>query len=374
MRSQMVLLVALLSLAALFGGAMGASRPTGLASLVDSRERRRLVGQFRITPIDLLLNRTYPDTVCISRSAFDTHGQTVHPVFFLRGTGKRGDRIRANVPYRAILPRETEGLVVAGLGISAHRDAMPVLRMKADMRNLGYAAGLAASLSAKSGVPLGKLDVKALQRKLIEIGNLPEAVLDAKDNLPLPDEAFAAAAKRLADGYGGLAEILSDPSRAMPHLKRETSFEALQVRALLGDADAAPALIKRLDGAAWDEGWNFKGMSQYDRSVSEMDALVIALGLTRSEKALPVLDALARQLTGESEYSHFRAIARALEEIGDRRRRHPRFASGPARCRRACPAVRRPPADPGIFRQCDERGALGRAEGTVCGGRAVPAR
>ena len=37
MRSQMVLLVTGLSLAALFGGAMGASRPTGLASLVDSR-------------------------------------------------------------------------------------------------------------------------------------------------------------------------------------------------------------------------------------------------------------------------------------------------------------------------------------------------
>ena len=57
-------------------------------------------------------------------------------------------------------------------------------------------------------------------------------------------------------------------------------------------------------------------MSQYDRSVSEMDALVIALGLTRSEKALPVLDALARQLTGESEYSHFRAIARACDSVG----------------------------------------------------------
>lgn len=286
------------------------------SSLVDSRERRRLVGQFRITPIDLLLNRTYPDTVCISRSAFDTHGQTVHPVFFLRGTGKRGDRIRANVPYRAILPRETEGLVVAGLGISAHRDAMPVLRMKADMRNLGYAAGLAASLSAKSGVPLGKLDVKALQRKLIEIGNLPEAVLDAKDNLPLPDEAFAAAAKRLADGYGGLAEILSDPARAMPHLKRETSFEAMQVRALLGDADAAPALIKRLDGATWDEGWNFKGMSQYERSVSEMDAIVIALGNTRRADALPILQALARKLNGKSAYSHFRVLSRACASIG----------------------------------------------------------
>ena len=287
------------------------------SSLVDSRERRRIVGRMRITPIDLLLGRTYPDTVSIAESRFDTHGQTVHPVFFMRGTGKKsGGRIRGDVPFRALLPREVDGIIVTGLGISAHRDAMPVLRMKADIRNMGYAAGMAAATAAKDGVAPGEIDVKALQRRLVEIGNLPERVLHDKDSMPLPDDALAAAAKRLPNGYDGIAELLSDPARAMAFLKRETSFEAAYVRAMLGDRDAAPALVRRLDGAKWDEGWNFKGMSQYDRSVSEMDALVIALGLTRSEKALPVLDALARQLTGESEYSHFRAIARACDSVG----------------------------------------------------------
>ena len=287
------------------------------SSLVDSRERRRIVGRMRITPIDLLLGRTYPDTVSIAESRFDTHGQTVHPVFFMRGTGKKsGGKIRGDVPFRALLPREVDGIIVTGLGISAHRDSMPVLRMKADIRNMGYAAGMAAATAAKEGVAPGEIDVKALQRRLVEIGNLPERVLHDKDNMPLPDEALAAAAKRLPNGYDGIAELLSDPARAMAFLKRETSFEAAYVRAMLGDREAAPALVRRLEGAKWDEGWNFKGMSQYDRSVSEMDALVIALGLTRSEKALPVLDALARQLTGESEYSHFRAIARACDSVG----------------------------------------------------------
>ena len=57
-------------------------------------------------------------------------------------------------------------------------------------------------------------------------------------------------------------------------------------------------------------------MSQYDRSVSKLDAIIIALGNARNPCALPVLDALARQLTGESEYSHFRALARAYGAIG----------------------------------------------------------
>ena len=288
------------------------------SSLVDSRERRRIVGRFRITPIDLLLGRTYPDTVSIAESRFDTHGQTVHPVFFMRGTGKKkaGRKIRGNVPFRALLPREVDGIIVTGLGISAHRDSMPVLRMKADIRNMGYAAGIAAAMAAKENAAPGEIDIKALQRKLVAIGNLPEKVLYDKDNMPLEDSVLAEAAKRLPNGYDGIAELLSDPMRAMPFLKRETSFEAMYVRAMLGDPDAAPALVERLEGAKWDKGWNFKGMSQYDRSVSELDAIVIALGLTRSEKALPVFDALARQLTGKSEYSHFRALARACDSIG----------------------------------------------------------
>ena len=287
------------------------------SSLVDSRERRRILGRFRITPIDLLLGRTYPDTVSIAESRFDTHGQTVHPVFFMRGTGKKtSGKIRGNVPFRALLPRDVEGILVTGLGVSAHRDSMPVLRMKADIRNMGYAAGLAAAMAVKADVPPSALDVKQLQRKLIEVGNLPPSVLEAKDSFPLSDETLAAAAKRLPNGYDGIAEILSDPERAMPFLKRETSFEAMYMRAMLGEREAAPTLVKRLENAKWDEGWNFKGMSQYERSVSKLDAIVIALGTARNPCALPALDALARQLTGESEYSHFRALARAYGAIG----------------------------------------------------------
>ena len=50
--------------------------------------------------------------------------------------------------------------------------------------------------------------------------------------------------------------------------------------------------------------------------MSRIDAIVIALGNTRDKAALPCLDALARQLTGTSEYSHFRALARAYGAIG----------------------------------------------------------
>lgn len=288
------------------------------SSLVDSRERRRIVGDFRISPIDLFLNRRYPDVVCQARSSFDTHGQTVHPVFFIRDTGVRGSYVFANVPYRALLPRGVEGLLVTGLGLSAHRDAMPVLRMKADIQNQGYAAGMAAAMAAQGGFSPRQLDVKVLQRKLIAAGNLSADVLTWTDTIPLSDAALRAAVKRLADNYDGLPEVMSDPTRALPLLREEKSFASVHVRALLGDSTAAQPLIGKLQDAKWDEGWNYKGMGQYLRSVGTVDRYVIALGKTRSAKALPVLDRLASELTGESAYSHFRALALAYESIGER--------------------------------------------------------
>ena len=288
------------------------------SSLVDSRERRRIVGDIRISPIDLFLNRRYPDVVCTARSSFDTHGQTAHPIFFIRDTGKHGDFVMANVPYRALLPRGVEGVLVTGLGISAHRDAMPVLRMKADIQNQGFAAGLAAAMSVKDGVSPRRLDVRKLQRHLVNIGNLGPETLEWQDALPLSDGALRSAVRRIRNGYDGLPEVMSDQERAIPLLREEHGFECVHVRALLGDPFAAEGMIAKLKDASWDEGWNYKGMSQYLRSVGMIDRYVIALGNTRSKAALSVLDRLASELTGASEYSHFRALALAYESIGDR--------------------------------------------------------
>ena len=67
----------------------------------------------------------------------------------------------------------------------------------------------------------------------------------------------------------------------------------------------------------WDKGWNYKGMGQFNRSVSWVDSYIIALGRAKSKKALPVLFDKARALDNAGEFSHFRAVAMALESIGD---------------------------------------------------------
>ena len=79
----------------------------------------------------------------MATSPFDTHGQTVGAQFFIEAP-HAAQPITVNLPYGCILPKKTDGLLVIGLGMSAHRDAMPILRMQPDVQNQGFAAGTRA--------------------------------------------------------------------------------------------------------------------------------------------------------------------------------------------------------------------------------------
>ncbi|MCX6929890.1 MAG: hypothetical protein NT154_42760, partial [Verrucomicrobia bacterium] len=68
----------------------------------------------------------------------------------------------------------------------------------------------------------------------------------------------------------------------------------------------------------WDPGWRYTGMGQFGPSMSPLDSLLIALGRTRSPVGLkPILDKVG-QLNANSEFSHFRAIAMALETLAEK--------------------------------------------------------
>lgn len=247
-------------------------RTWNVSQMVDSRERRRLVGVLRMTPQDILAGRTYSDTICETKSNFDTHGETSSDIFFVRSPGNRGDSHGAQLPYRCLLPRNVDGLLVTGLGISAHRDAIPVMRMQPDVQNAGYAAGLAAAQAVSRGVTPREVDVRALQRKLVADGALGAHVLTDVDS-PAPDE---------------------------------TVFRK----------EACPELLRQLSAQSWDTGWNFRGMSQFGRSVSDVDSKLIALGRCRCVEAVPEIVRKAGELTADSDYSHFRALALAAEGCG----------------------------------------------------------
>ena len=311
---------------------------------IDTRERRRLHGVHYVTPRDVMNHRTYPDVICVTRSNFDTHGQTVDPQFFIDDPPHQPPTW-VNLPYRSILPQKTDGLLVIGLGMSAHRDAMPILRMQPDVQNQGYAAGYAAAMAVKANQTVRAIDVKELQRHLIAKGILKEEVLTMQDSYPLPDDAFPKAVASLTNAYDGLSVVMDDATRSLPLLRAAyaaASADAFvipkahphklnpapdaivsspklvyaHVLGMMGDASGAKELKEKVAASPWDEGWNYRGMNQLFRSVSWLDSYVIALGRSRAPGGDAVIRAKAAELTPDRRYSHYRAIALALEAYG----------------------------------------------------------
>lgn len=307
----------------LAGGRRKYAKAFDLAQIVDSRERRRVVGDFTISPLDIWNERTFPDTVVVSESDFDTHGYTVHPFFAIQAPHKK--RVSAYTPYRSLLPKGLDGLIVIGLGISAHRDAMPILRMQPDIQNQGYAMGVAAAMAAKTGTGTRGIDLKALQAHLVEKGNLPRNVLSDKDSYPFSHEQIAGAVARMRNDYDGLSVALAFPSESMPLLRdafkqAATDTERLiyaHVLGMLGDATGSACLAQAVEAAAWDKGWAFTSMGQFGGSMSPVDSLILALGRTRAPEAFQPIAGKAAALDTSSEFSHFRTIALALEALRD---------------------------------------------------------
>ncbi|MCF6311013.1 MAG: FAD-dependent oxidoreductase [Verrucomicrobiales bacterium] len=290
-----------------------------LGQLIDTRARRRIVGDLVISPMDIINNRTYPDIITVSKSNFDNHGFSSHSLFMITPPDKKG--LTGNVPYRALMPKGKDGLLVTGLGMSAHGDAMPVMRMQADVQNQGYAAGKASAMAAENSTTIRHIDIKELQKHLVDQDIIPVNLLTTGDSYPISPAVMQDAIKTLGKDYQGIAIILTDPKVARPLLrkawqnadKEDEKLRYAHVLGMLYDDAGASSLITAIEKSEWDEGWNFRGMGQFGASTSPLDNLIIALGRTRDPAGLPCIIDKLKALTPESEFSHVRAISIALE-------------------------------------------------------------
>lgn len=293
-----------------------------IGKLLQTRERRRIVGDYTVSALDIYNNRTYEDTFSVHISTFDSHGFTEDPFFSLKPPAKQGIKVTAFVPFRSLLPKGLNNIAVTGLGVSADRDAMPVIRMQACLQNQGYAMGWAAAYSVLENKAIRDISLKSLQKELVSIGNLFEHVLTDVTNYPPTNERIEKAVSTVVTDLNGLEILLWDPQKSIPIMKR-TYSETLneddklvlaRILGMLGEPIGWQLLQKEVDSFSdWDDGWAYRGMGQFGKSLSYLDSILIALGKCRKEESIPSLIRLAKKLTPESEFSHFRAIAVAAE-------------------------------------------------------------
>jgi hypothetical protein len=130
----------------------------------------------------------------------------------------------------------------------------------------------------------------------------------------------------VGDDFKGLEVILAQPEDALPMLREayaasdseEAKLAYAHILGMLGDGMGVEALLEAAKSRNWDKGWNFTGMGQYGASLSPLDSLIVALGRTGDKRAVNVIVEKMGHLDTKSEFSHFRAVAMALETLGDR--------------------------------------------------------
>jgi len=127
------------------------------ATTIGVRETRRVLGEYVVTEKDAIEGTRFPDVIAISSNPMPSyHGKR----FFFSHEG-------FDIPYRSLVPKKVEGLVLSGRSISSEQAPFQSARSMAPAMAIGHASGCAAAMAATRGVPPRRLDVKALQKLLI---------------------------------------------------------------------------------------------------------------------------------------------------------------------------------------------------------------
>ncbi|MGQ9631124.1 MAG: FAD-dependent oxidoreductase [bacterium] len=137
-----------------------------MAPQIGPRESRRVIGEYVMTAEDILEARKFEDVIARGSYSIDIHNPA--------GTGTVIKRLKPgtsyDIPYRSLIPKEIEGLIVAGRCISSTHEAHSSIRIMPICTAIGHAAGVAAGLSISKNTAPRDLDVTALQRELLRQG------------------------------------------------------------------------------------------------------------------------------------------------------------------------------------------------------------
>ena len=117
------------------------------AEQIGVRQTRLLEGEYVVTKDDVQQRRHFPDTVCRGRDYY--------------------------TPYRALLPKVVDQLLVAGRHYSATPEAQRISREIPPCMAMGQAAGIAAALSVQEGARVRDVPVRRVQEGMRKQGADP---------------------------------------------------------------------------------------------------------------------------------------------------------------------------------------------------------
>lgn len=127
---------------------------------IGIRDSRKIDAVYNMTEADVRHQGRFEDTIGIYPEFIDGYGILILPT-----TGRY-----MQVPYRSMLPKGVDNLLVTGRAIGGDKVSHAAVRNMACCAVAGQGAGVAAALSLKSNRTLDKVDLGAVQAELTRQG------------------------------------------------------------------------------------------------------------------------------------------------------------------------------------------------------------
>lgn len=133
----------------------------GISPYMGIRESRHPIGEYVVTFEDIKSGCRFEDAVLRSKAD-------------IRANQKSPRGVEFDVPYRCLLPKQIDNLLLAGDDVSADHGGFLSLRTFGKAMTLGEIAGTAAALSVESTVKPKRLEHSKLKKELMKQGILTE--------------------------------------------------------------------------------------------------------------------------------------------------------------------------------------------------------
>ena len=161
-----------------------------LASYIGIRETRIFSTEYQLSEEDVLHGKRFPDAIANGSYRVDIHHPDGGGYIFRYLDGRQVDHAAGKsewsrwreetdenptfyqIPYRCMVSKKVDNLIMAGRMISADKGAFGAIRVMINLNQTGEAAGVAAWQSIQDGCPVHTVDSAKLRKTLADGGSI----------------------------------------------------------------------------------------------------------------------------------------------------------------------------------------------------------
>ncbi len=292
-----------------------------IAPLIGLRNSRHIVGDYQLTLEDELKFRSFDDSIARTKAFYDDHqsdyeNESDESIYYVWFYGAWRDAIGCEVPYRCLLPKGIDGIIVACRSLALTHDAHYSLRMERDLQQIGEGGGVAAAQSVKDGVMPRLVNIHKVRSVLFKSGLLTEntdwktPLTDDRSIDELVEALSGTQAHRAAYTLSGKKDAGKAPLvKALSAKDQTTRFWAAVSLSAMGDHRGAAEVLACVQSRRNDKP---EGV----RTVPIWIASTILLGIMGYPEAVPELSAIIADK--ETNLDARIGALHALGRIGDK--------------------------------------------------------